>query len=203
MGLGDLVKKVARAAPLLASVLGGPAAGTAVRALASTFGSDSDPDSIAKAIAADPDAAAKIRELEISQQPKLLELEIKRESLAMDERKGELEAESAARADQAKTQRIELGSADPFVRRARVSVIWAASVSLFLEVILAFVVLFVKDVGFADLADLYMALSIPQGAAFTVAGIFVKKRTDEKAMGAGHAPPPSLLDRFTRRKAGA
>lgn len=78
MDWGNLGKTIVKAgAPLLGTVIGGPA-GTAVGALVgSLFGADpNDPEAMAEAIAKDPEAAAKLRKLELEHQAELARLNL-------------------------------------------------------------------------------------------------------------------------------
>lgn len=82
--LKDTVGKVA---PVAAGLLGGPAAGAAVKMIADAIGSDEDPEEIVKALKTDPTAALKLKELEsdlektrITARGKVIEAEAKGES---------------------------------------------------------------------------------------------------------------------------
>lgn len=71
MNWSDLGKKVANFAPLLGGALGGPGGAAVGKILASTFGTDEKPDSIAAAIDADPNAVLKLKETESNNQVEL------------------------------------------------------------------------------------------------------------------------------------
>jgi len=60
----DVGRAVAKAAPMLGTVLGGPAGGAIGSIVASAFGVEDDPDAVAKAIEKDPQAAVKLRQIE-------------------------------------------------------------------------------------------------------------------------------------------
>jgi hypothetical protein len=81
MDFKDLAAKVVSFAPVLGTVIGGPAgaaAGTAVASLAKVFGlkEDATPDQIGAAISTDPDAAMKVKlaEMDYQNQEKQREL---------------------------------------------------------------------------------------------------------------------------------
>jgi len=71
MNLSDLGKTIAGFAPLLGSVIGGPAGGAIGAVIASAFGVDDDVDQIAKAIKNDPEAAIKLRKIELDNKTEL------------------------------------------------------------------------------------------------------------------------------------
>ena len=60
-----LGKQITRAAPALGGALGGPAGAAVGGLIAHAFGTEPEPDAIARAIAADPEAAVKLREIEL------------------------------------------------------------------------------------------------------------------------------------------
>ena len=85
----DIADAVGRTAPLLGTLLGGPA-GAAVGALvASALGTGADPDAVAKEIAANPEAALKLREIEARRQIDL-------QGLAVDWAQAEMQAAAQA-----------------------------------------------------------------------------------------------------------
>ena len=87
----DVAGAVGKAAPILGTLLGGPA-GAAVGALvASALGTGSSPDEVSAALATNPDAAVKLREIEASKQVRLQEL-------ATDMAKADLQTAAADRA---------------------------------------------------------------------------------------------------------
>ena len=67
---------VADAAPLLGTVLGGPVGSGIGSIIASTFGTENDPEQISKAIAKDPNAAIKLKEIETKHKMRLEELKL-------------------------------------------------------------------------------------------------------------------------------
>jgi hypothetical protein len=60
----DVAEMAAKAAPVVGSLLGGPAGGAVGALVATALGVDSTPPAVAAAIATNPDAAIKLRELE-------------------------------------------------------------------------------------------------------------------------------------------
>lgn len=75
MGWAEIGKVVAKAAPVLGAVLGGPVgavAGAAGALLSSVLGVDSDPEAVTKALA-DPETLVKLKQLESDERQRLLE----------------------------------------------------------------------------------------------------------------------------------
>lgn len=92
----DVAGTVGKAAPILGTLLGGPA-GAAVGALvASALGTGSEPSDVAAALG-NPDAAVKLRELESNKAIRLQELAVQAASV-------EIQAAAADRADARKMQ---------------------------------------------------------------------------------------------------
>lgn len=87
-GAMDWKKTLATVAPALATALGGPLAGTAVKVIASALGLEAaSEEEIAKVVAqADPDTLLKLKQAEQEFQLKLKELEIDLERLAVEDR---------------------------------------------------------------------------------------------------------------------
>lgn len=72
----DVAGTVAKAAPVLGAVLGGPVGAVATAAgglLASVLGVESDPGTVAQAITADPEAMVKLRQIEADERGRLLD----------------------------------------------------------------------------------------------------------------------------------
>lgn len=186
-GIWDSIKNtVAGAAPLLGGALGGPAGAAAGKIVASALGTSEDPEAIQAALQ-DPEAAAKLRAAEQEHQREL--------------RRMVLEAETNRLSQVNETYRKEIGSEDAFVRRARPMFLYVVAFSIAVEVLIAVYVIAV-GASLADLATLYQALSIPQGIAATMCGVYLKKRSDDKAIAAGQQPQ-GLLSGLVKRMAGS
>lgn len=96
----DIAGVVGKAAPLLGTLLGGPAGGAVGALVASALGTGADPDAVAKEIAANPDAAIKLREIEAQRQTDL-------QGLAVDLAKAEMAAAVQAAASVNTTMQAE------------------------------------------------------------------------------------------------
>jgi len=75
----DIAGTVGRVAPLLGTLLGGPAGGAVGAVVASALGVAGEPSEVSQAIAANPDAAVKLKALEASRQVELQGLVVKAE----------------------------------------------------------------------------------------------------------------------------
>lgn len=173
-GIWDSIKStVGAAAPLLGGALGGPAGAAAGKIVASALGTSDDANAIQQALAQDPEAAQKLRAAEQEHQREL--------------RSMMLEAETSRLAQTNETYRREIASEDGFVRRARPMFLYVVAFSVAVEVLIAVYVVAV-GASLADLATLYQALAIPQGIAAGMCGVYLKKRSDDKAIAAGRQP---------------
>lgn len=92
MNWSDLGKTVAGFAPLLGSVVGGPAGGAIGSVIASAFGVENKPQAIADAVKNDPEAAVKLRKIELDNKSDL-------ERIAMELAKAEIADKQNARVE--------------------------------------------------------------------------------------------------------
>ena len=104
----DIAGVVGKAAPILGTLLGGPAGAAVGAIVASALGTGNDPAEVEKAIAADPAALVKLREIEASKKIRL-------EELAADLAKHDL-ATAAADRDSAREREAKTG--DTFTPRS-------------------------------------------------------------------------------------
>ena len=108
MNWSDIGNMVGRAAPIVGTLLGGPA-GAAVGALvASALNVPNDPDSVNVALAANPEALARVQELQINARVQLEQLAVTAESNRLQAEAAQYSAEAADR-DSAR----KLASAQP------------------------------------------------------------------------------------------
>ena len=103
----DLASIVGKAAPILGTLLGGPAGGAVGGLIASALGTGNDPSEVSAALA-NPDAAIKLREIESRRQVEL-------QSLAVEMAKAELVASTA---DRASAREREAKTGDTFTPRS-------------------------------------------------------------------------------------
>lgn len=76
MNWSELGEAVAGYAPLLGSVIGGPAGGAIGSIVASVFGVQNEPDAILEAVKADPEAAIKLRMIELDNKAELQKIAV-------------------------------------------------------------------------------------------------------------------------------
>jgi Holin of 3TMs, for gene-transfer release len=76
----DLAADVAKAAPILGGLLGGPAGAAVGGLIASALGTSNDPAQISAALATNPDAFVKLKQIESEQAVRLRELAVAAES---------------------------------------------------------------------------------------------------------------------------
>lgn len=108
MNWSDIGNMVGRAAPIVGTLLGGPA-GAAVGALvASALNVPNDPDSVNVALAANPEALARVQELQINARVQLEQLAVTAENNRLQAEAAQYSAEAADR-DSAR----KLASAQP------------------------------------------------------------------------------------------
>lgn len=81
-------KMVGTAAPLLGTLLGGPAGATVGTLISQALGCENKPDAIAQALQTNPDAAVKLSEIEKTNQVQL-------QQIALEQTKAELQAAQA------------------------------------------------------------------------------------------------------------
>lgn len=97
MNWSDIGNMVGRAAPIVGTLLGGPA-GAAVGALvASALNVPNDPDSVNVALAANPEALARVQELQINARVQLEQLAVTAESNRLQAEAAQYSAEAADR----------------------------------------------------------------------------------------------------------
>lgn len=204
--------------PLLGGVLGGPAGAGVGKLVATavTGNADASPSEVEQALATNPDAVVRLREIESNHSIELEKLALQGEAtrLAHDER---MFAEAAA------TQRAEIQSEDQYVRRARPTWVWVGAISVGLVVVtlcasIAGATLMVFGAvdkpetmaqvsagvrilldGGASLAGALMPIIM---FVASVAGYYVKRRSDDKQIAAGHAPLPGIIGAFAKRLSG-
>lgn len=113
MNWADIAGAVGKAAPLLGTLLVGPAGAAVGGIVAAALGTDPTPDAVAAAVASNPDAAIRLREIELANQVRLQEL-------ALDSAKADL----AGIAD-ARSRDVEMAKLGRHNTRADVMVIGA------------------------------------------------------------------------------
>lgn len=182
MNWGEIGQTVAKAAPMLGSLLGGPAGGAAGSLVANAFGADADPEKVMTAINGDPEAQAKLKKLEQEHQREL--------------RSMMLEAETSRLAEINKTMRAETQADDGYVRRWRPTFGYVASVTWALQIIGLVWAMVANPDNAANIIEAVTSLTPMWGIALAVLGINVSKRSQDKQVKAGQQPSGGLLGRL-------
>jgi Holin of 3TMs, for gene-transfer release len=170
----DLQGVVSKAAPLLGTLLGGPAGGAVGAIISSVLGVENKPDEVHKALSADPSLLLKLREAEIQQQTQLQQMTVESEI----KRLSEVNA----------TMRAELASGDRFKSYWRplfgyvMALTWGA-----MMLATTYQILFDPSAAAATIQALGQ-LSALWGIGLAVLGINVYKRSDDKALIFGKSP---------------
>ena len=193
MSLKSVAEHVGRFAPLLGTVLGGPAGAAIGSLVASALGVENNSDAIKHAIAADPEAASKLRELEMSHDREL--------------RRMVIEAETTTLSAVNETMRSEYRSDDRYVKRWRPTFGYAVAGTWCVQTIgIVFAVLYAvmgEPAAAAAIIEavgaMISALSLQWGVALSVLGVSVHKRSQDKMVRAGHAPPEGVLSGLAKR----
>lgn len=196
MNWSEIGKSVAKAAPLIGGLLGGPAGGAVGVMVASAVGVDNDPAAVANALQADPAALTRIRELELTRAAELQRMQI--------------EAETARLGEINRTIRAEAASNDAYVRRWRPTYGYAAAFTwsaqmIALMIIVGYVVVKAPTSAstvISALAGLLGPLMVLWGVALSILGVSIAKRSQDKQIAAGQQLPPGLLSVIAQRFAG-
>ena len=172
---------IATAAPMIGTVIGGPAGGAVGAMVASTLGVENTPEAIEQELRTNPDALLKLKRLESDERIKLQEL-------ALDHSKIESEERKLAITTQAATQQAELASNDTYVRRWRPTFGYAMCLAWSLLFFgLAFALVFHPEQA-ASVVNSVVALTPLFSVALAVLGISIHKRSQDKQVAQGTKP---------------
>jgi hypothetical protein len=178
----DNVKKIiGTAAPMIGTLIGGPA-GTAVGGMvASALGVENTPDAIEQELKANPESLLKLKQLESDERVRLRELSVEQSKIESEERRNQLTQQHA-------TMQAELASNDPYVRRWRPTFGYAMCVAwclLFAGIAYALVA---SPEHAADMINAVVALTPLFSVALAVLGISIHKRSQDKQVAKGVKP---------------
>lgn len=178
----DSIKSIlGGAAPIIGTLIGGPA-GTLVGGLvASALGVENTPEAIEQELKTNPDALIKLKQLESDERIQLKELAFKYANLESEERKLSVIQQHA-------TMQTELASNDPWVRRWRPTFGYAVCLAwclLFFGLAYAMVL---HPEEAANLVTAVVALTPLFGIALSILGISIHKRSVDKQISAGVTP---------------
>lgn len=178
----DNVKKIiGTAAPMIGTLIGGPA-GTAVGGMvASALGVENTPNAIEQELKANPEALLKLKQLESDERVRLRELSVEQSKIESEERRNQLTQQHA-------TMQAELASNDPYVRRWRPTFGYAMCVAwclLFAGIAYALVA---SPEHAAEMINAVVALTPLFSVALAVLGISIHKRSQDKQVAKGVKP---------------
>ncbi len=111
----DIASTVGKAAPMLGTLLGGPAGAAVGGLIASALGSGSSPDDVSQALVTNPDAAVKLKQIEADRQAKLQELVVLAESNRLAAEAKAIDAVNATMRAEAAAEHWPTYSWRPFV----------------------------------------------------------------------------------------
>lgn len=183
----DLKGLVGKAAPMLGTLLGGPAGAGIGSMVASVLGVENSPDEVHKALQADPSLLLKLREAELQQQTDLQRMTV--------------ESETKMLSQVNETMRAELASGNKFKSYWRplfgyvMALTWGA-------VMLAVTYQIITDPKTAAVTIQAVGqLTGLWGIGLAVLGVNVMKRSDDKAVAYGN-PSKGILSSIASRIAG-
>ncbi|MEI8609948.1 3TM-type holin [Enterovibrio norvegicus] len=173
------------AAPLIGTVIGGPAGGAVGAMVASALGVEATPEAIEAELRSNPDALITLKKLESDERVRLREL-------ALDQSKIESEERKLAITTQAATQQAELASNDAYVRRWRPTFGYAMCLAWSLLFFgLAYALVFHPKEA-ASNVNAVVALTPLFSVALAVLGISIHKRSQDKQVAKGILPSGAL-----------
>ena len=97
MNWSDIAGVVGKAAPVIGTLLGGPAGAAVGGLISSALGTDNSPQAVSTALAADPDALVKLKELQTNAKVQLQQLAVTAELNRLHESNVQYAAEAADR----------------------------------------------------------------------------------------------------------
>lgn len=178
----DEVKNLlGKSAPMIGTLIGGPAGAGIGALVANTLGVENEPESIAAELKNNPEALLKVKEIESNETIRLKELAFKHAELESEEKKTQI-------IQQGKTMRAEYSSDDAYVRRWRPTygyVVCFSWLALFLAISISIVAEPAKAslviTSVTSLSPLFMM-------ALGVLGVNIHKRSNDKMVDAGVLP---------------
>jgi hypothetical protein len=180
----DVGKIITKAAPVLGTLLGGPAGGTVGAIVSSVLGVENKPDEVHKAVSADPSLLVQLREAEMAQKTELERMLI--------------QSETDRLAQVNETMRAELTSGDKFKSYWRplfgyiMGVSWGA-----IMLAVTYQILF-NPSNVPDIINAMGQMSFLWGIGLAVLGINVWKRSTDKEM-IYKGKQPGALSTFVNR----
>lgn len=165
----DIAGVVGKAAPILGTLIGGPAGGTIGGIIASALGTENTPSAISQALTINPDAAVKLAQIEADQKVRLQEL-------VTDQAKAELAAVAQAAGDVNKTMQAEAASEHWPTYGWRPAIGFSVALAVLLSVLTVFlaygaVVFYNRSEGLQHLPGILAAVAGIIGVVSPILGI--------------------------------
>lgn len=111
----DIASAVGKAAPILGTLVGGPAGAAIGGIVAAALGTPNSPDAVAAALATDPDAAVKLRQIEADQAVQLRQLAMQDAANALTAETARIQAVNATMQAEAKADHWPTYTWRPFI----------------------------------------------------------------------------------------
>ena len=165
----DLAGAVGKYAPLLGTLIGGPAGGAIGGLVASALGTSATPDAVSQALAVNPDAAVKLAQIESDQKVRLAEM-------TADQAKAEIAAAAQNAGDINKTMQIEAAAEHWPTYAWRPAIGFAVAIAVFMCVLTVFMaygaaVIWGRPEGLAQLPGILGAVAAIIGVVSPILGI--------------------------------
>lgn len=115
MNWSDIGNIIGKSAPLVGTLLGGPAGGAVGALVANVLGVKDDPDAVNSALAANPDALVRVQELQLNAKVQLQQLAVQAETMRIQAEGAQYAAEAA---DRDSARQLAAKQSNDFVRPA-------------------------------------------------------------------------------------
>ena len=192
MKWSDIGNFLGKAAPLIGMAVGGPA-GPAIGAIIShALGTDNTPDAVHEALKSDPEALAKVKQAELEHATEIKRIILENETKQLQEINA--------------TYRTELASSDPYVRRMRPTFGYVVAATLMIQTLALIAGVAAAFSYGIDLTlvlnavkDIIGEVAMIDAPAMGVLGIYVKKRSDDKAVAKTGENPLGIVGAIAKR----
>lgn len=165
----DLAAIIGKSAPLLGTLIAGPAGGAIGGLVASAFGTQATPDAVQQALQTNPDAAVKLQQIEADRQVKLQEL-------ITEQAKADIAAAQQAVTDINATMRVEAAAEHWPTYSWRPAIGFAVALGVLGSVLTVFVaygaaIIYGRSDGLAQLPGILAAVAGIIGVVSPILGI--------------------------------
>ncbi len=165
----DVSAAVGKFAPILGTLVGGPAGGAIGGLIASALGTENTPSAVSQALQSSPDAAVKLAQIEADERVRL-------QALIADQAKADIAAQMQASADINKSIQAEAASEHWPTYAWRPAIGFAVALAVLLSVLTVFAaygaaILYGKSDGLAQLPGILAAVAGIIGVVSPILGI--------------------------------